>query len=89
MRGSRSLCRLRPAQSWDEVTEAVNAVLLGRAPRRLTRNAKTWRAMELAASFLRGRPRASLAEIGTELSRMGVVPRSEGRQPDPITFMHT
>jgi hypothetical protein len=32
--------------------------------------------MELAASFLRVRPKATLAEIGAELSRMGVPPRS-------------
>ena len=34
--------------------------------------------MELAASFLRGRPQASLADIGTELLRMGITPRSGG-----------
>jgi hypothetical protein len=49
----------------------AEAALLARAPRRMTRNPKVRRAMELAASFLRGRPRASLAEIGAELSRMG------------------
>src|SRR4051794_12641635 len=103
--------RLRPARSWDEVTEAVNsalppgqppftrerlvrsvrlfvreglaeATLLERAPRRMTRNPKARRAMELAASFLRGRPRASLTEIGAELSRMGVAPRSGGKWAD-------
>jgi DNA invertase Pin-like site-specific DNA recombinase len=103
--------RLRPARSWDEVTQAVNAALppgqraftrerlvravrlfvreglaepalLERAPRRLTRNPKARRAMELAASFLRGRPWASLAEIGAELSRMGVKPRSGGKWAD-------
>ncbi len=52
--------------------------LLDRAPRCSTRNPRARRAMELAASFLRGRPRASLAEIGAELTRMGVAPRSDG-----------
>jgi DNA invertase Pin-like site-specific DNA recombinase len=56
--------------------------LLDRTPRRMTRNPKARRAMELAASFLRGRPRASLAEIGAELSRMGVAPRSGGTWAD-------
>lgn len=56
--------------------------LLGRAPRSMSRNAKARRAMELAASFLRGRPRATLAEVGAELERMGVRPRSEGRWAD-------
>jgi hypothetical protein len=103
--------RLRPARSWDDVTEAVNAALppgqppftrerlvrsvrlfvreglaeaalLERAPRRMTRNRKARRAMELAASFLRGRPRASLAEIGAELSRIDVAPRSGNRWAD-------
>ena len=32
--------------------------------------------MELAASLLCGRPQASLAEIGADLARMGVAPRS-------------
>jgi recombinase len=99
--------RLRPARPWDEVIEAVNAVLpphqrpftrerlvrtvrllvreglaepglLERAPRSVTRDAKRRRAMELAASFLRGRPKATLSDIGTELERMGIRPRSEG-----------
>jgi DNA invertase Pin-like site-specific DNA recombinase len=99
--------RLRPAQAWTEVTEAVNAALppnrpaftrerlvrtvrlfvreglaeaalLERAPRPMTRDPKRRRAMELAASFLRGRPRATLADIGAELARMGVAPRSGG-----------
>ena len=52
--------------------------LLDRAPRRSTRDPRAKRAMELAASFLRGRPRASLAEIGADLARMGVAPRSGG-----------
>jgi DNA invertase Pin-like site-specific DNA recombinase len=56
----------------------AEAALLDRAPRRMTRNPRARRAMELAASFLRGRPRASLAEIGTELLRMGITPRSGG-----------
>ena len=60
----------------------AEAALLERAPRRMTRNPKARRAMELAASFLRGRPRASLAEIGAELSRMGVAPRSGGNWAD-------
>jgi hypothetical protein len=34
--------------------------------------------MELAASFLRGRPKATLSDIGSELERMGIRPRSEG-----------
>ena len=45
--------------------------LLERAPRRMTRNPKARRAMELAASFLRGRSRASLAEIGAEGESLG------------------
>ncbi|MGE0370742.1 MAG: recombinase family protein [Gammaproteobacteria bacterium] len=57
-------------------------VLLQAAPRRMTRNPKARRAMELAASFLRGRPQASLADIGAELSRMGVTPRSGGKWAD-------
>ncbi len=90
---------------WDEVVEAVNAVLppnqppftrerlvrtmrlfvreglaepalLERAPRSMTRDPKRRRAMELAASFLRGRPKATLADIGAELVRMGIRPRS-------------
>jgi DNA invertase Pin-like site-specific DNA recombinase len=52
--------------------------LLGRTPGRTTRDPKAKRAMELAASFLRGRPRASLADIGIDLARMGVTPRSGG-----------
>jgi hypothetical protein len=40
------------------------------------------RVLALAASCLRGRPRASLAEIGAELSRMGVAPRSGGKWAD-------
>jgi DNA invertase Pin-like site-specific DNA recombinase len=56
----------------------AEAALLDRAPRRMTRNPSARRAMELAASFLRGRPRASLAEVGAELSRMGVAPRGGG-----------
>jgi hypothetical protein len=56
--------------------------LLDVAPRRMTRNPKARRAMELAASFLRGRPKASLAEIGADLSRMGVMPRSGGKWAD-------
>jgi len=56
--------------------------LLERAPRRLTRNPKARRAMELAASFLRGRPQASLGEIGAALSRLGVPPRSGGTWAD-------
>ena len=96
---------LRPARSWEAVTEAVNArlppgrrrftrdrlvrsvrlfvqeglaepTLLEGAARRPRRDPKARRAMELAASFLRGRPKASLAEVGAELSRMGVRPRS-------------
>jgi hypothetical protein len=38
--------------------------------------------MDLAASFLRGRPWASLAEIGGELPRMSVAPRSGGAWAD-------
>ena len=34
--------------------------------------------MELAASFMRGRPRATLAEVGADLERMGVRPRAGG-----------
>ena len=60
----------------------AEAALLDRAPRRVTRDPKARRAMELAASFLRGRPRASLAEIGAELSRMGVAPRGGGKWAD-------
>jgi hypothetical protein len=60
----------------------AEAALLERAPRPMTRNAKARRAMELAASFLRGRPKATLADIGAELERMGVRPRRGGRWAD-------
>ena len=99
---------LRPAKSWEEVTEAVNgrlpegrrrftrerlvrsvrllvreglaepALLEGAARRRPRRDPRARRAAELAASFLRGRPGATLAEVGAELARMGVRPRSGG-----------
>ena len=54
----------------------AEGTLLARAPRSMTRDPKRRRAMELAASFLRGRPKATLADIGAELARMGVMPRS-------------
>ena len=44
----------------------------------MTRDPQRRRAMELAASFLRGRPTATLSDIGSELERMGIRPRSEG-----------
>jgi hypothetical protein len=50
--------------------------LLEGAARRSRRDPKARRAMELAASFLRERPKATLAEVEAELSRMGVCPRS-------------
>ena len=60
----------------------AEASLLERAPRPTTRDPKRRRAMELAASFLRGRPQAKLADIGVELARMGVMPRSGGAWAD-------
>jgi hypothetical protein len=98
---------LRPASSWEAVTEAVNErlppgrrrftrdrlvrsvrlfvqeglaepALLEGAARRPRRDPQAKRAMELATSFLRGRPKATLAAIGAELSRMGVPPRDGG-----------
>jgi len=69
--------RLRPARSWDEVTAAVNAGLPSDYPpftrERLVRSVRL---------FVRGRPRARLAEIGAALSRMGVTPRSGGSWAD-------
>lgn len=37
-----------------------------------------WRAVELAAAYLRGRPDASLAELGAQLLRLGVPPPRGG-----------
>lgn len=52
--------------------------LLEGATRRPRRDPQARRAMELAASFLRGRPKATLADVGAELARMGVQPRGGG-----------
>ncbi len=99
--------RLRPAQSWEKVTTAVNAALpagrarftekrltgtvamlareglvdaavLERAPRPTWRkgDGERRRTMELAASFVSGKPKATLAEVGAELARMKVLPQS-------------
>jgi hypothetical protein len=62
---------------WLFVQEGLaEPALLEGAARRLRCDPQAKRAMELAASFLRGRPKATLAEVGAELSRMGVRPRS-------------
>lgn len=98
--------RLRPMQSWEKVTVAVNAalprdkplftrdkllrsvkllvregmadkVLLDAAPKLgRKRQPATRRAMEIAASFKSGRPKATLADIAGELERMKVLPPS-------------
>jgi hypothetical protein len=60
----------------------AEAAMLERAPRPMTRKPKLRRAIELAASFLRGRPRATLADIGADLERMGVRPRRGGGWAD-------
>ena len=56
----------------------VDAALLARAPRPTRRkgDGQRHRTMELAASFVSGKPRATLAEVGAELARMKVQPES-------------
>src|SRR4029077_11593656 len=55
----------------------AEARLLGSAPK-LGRQVSpaNKRAMELASSFISGKPNATLAEVGRELARVGVLPFS-------------
>ena len=108
------VCRLRPAQPWPDVTQAVNAVLpagyppftrdrlvsainllvdeglaeptlLGTAPRRRPRrhDAARKRATEVVAALLAGRSGLTLAQLGTELTRLGFTPSRGGRKWAP------
>lgn len=60
------------------LTSAPNAARGGRAGNR--------RAVELAAAYLRGRPDASLAELGAQLLRLGVAPPRGGRAWAPSSL---
>ena len=109
--------RLRPAQPWPEVAQAVNAalpagsprftserlvstikllvaegmaepVLLGTAPRRRSRkqHAGRRRAVEVVAALAAGRPGLTLAQLGTELSWLGLAPPRGGGQWAPSSL---
>jgi hypothetical protein len=106
--------KLRPAQPWPDVTDAINAALpaghrrftmdrlvsaikllvaealaepelLGTAPRRRPRKeqAARKRATEVAAALVAGRSGITLEQLGTELTRLGLVPVRGGSQWAP------
>jgi hypothetical protein len=106
--------KLRPARSWRDVTDAVNAALpvgqcrfttdrlisavkllaaeglverelLSAAPRRAARKgmAARKRAMEIAAALIAGRSSVTLAQLGAELTRLGLTPPRGGTQWAP------
>lgn len=83
-----ALPRNKPPFTRDKLVRSVKALvregmadkaLLNHAPKRgQRRKPESERAMEIAASFKSGRPKATLAEVAAELERMKVLPPSGG-----------
>jgi len=61
-------------------------VLAPARPARQGRNGEGRRAIELAAAYLRGRPEATLAELGSALLRLGVLPPRGGKAWAPSSL---
>jgi DNA invertase Pin-like site-specific DNA recombinase len=63
----------------------LEAAVLTAAPRRVRRGERS-RAVDLAAAYLRGRPDATLAELGTALLRLGARPPRGGATWAPASL---